>query len=239
MKRTAVLLSLAVLILAGSGAALAGTSIYGMTGLIETPDDTTARETSLTFNARYVADLGNPKVNITGYGAAVGIESVSRLEISGALLDSDAAGVRTEAVLNAKFRLLDESVDRPAVAIGVVDLGKRLRKVVAVPNETSGFVVISKNLTAAAEGFSGMVSKPVRGSVGFGTGVYDGLFAGFNWSMTPGLEVMAEYLNKGIRQKSTISAGVRYSGLGGFSLVAGTIGFEGLYAGANYTLSTY
>jgi hypothetical protein len=123
--------------------------------------------------------------------------------------------------------------------VGIVDAGKRLGKFSSAEDKASGFVAFSKNVSSVAEGLSGRVVKPVRGSVGFGTGIYKGGFAGLEWSTSPKTEVMVEYLAKGLRQKSTVSAGVRLSPARGWSLEAGAIGLKDYYGGINFALSTY
>ena len=103
----------------------------------------------------------------------------------------------------------------------------------------SAFAAVSKNLTDLADGVGGFVSMPVRGTLGVGTGIYEGVFMGIDYAASPKFDLMLEYLSKGIRQESTVNAGIRFKAFSGLNVNAGTLGFEDFYAGASYSLSTY
>jgi hypothetical protein len=162
-----------------------------------------------------------------------------KIEIGAVALDTDAPGVKADGIFSAKFRVMDESVDRPSVTVGVVDATHRLGRANAGIWNASGFLVIGRNLSSAAESWGGLVSKPLRGTIGFGSGVYKGGFAGLDWSASSKVDLMAEYLTNGIRQKGTFNAGLRVNAYGGLSVEVGALGLKDLYAGASYTLSTY
>ena len=241
MRKFAVLLVVAAMLLAGANALYAAASIYGISGLIETPDDSIVGAKSVTLMANRIFDLkvhGDPSgVDLTTFGGAVGI--FPNLEISAVAIDVDVAGMNTEGLVNAKYRVLAESVNRPSVTVGVVDMAKRLERISPDVDGMSSFIVFGKNISNIAEGVSGEVSKPIKGTVGVGTGLYKGLFAGLNMSLAPKFSLALEYLNRGIRNESTVSGLVRFRPIEALSVDAGVIGFKDFYAGASYNLSTY
>ena len=238
MKKIALLISLAALIVGSTGVLYASSSIYGLSGLIETPDDSIVAPNSLSLNANYISDIGGKSdANLNTYGGALGL--FPKLEVSAAAIDTDVLGVKTRGLLNAKYQLLGESLEKPSVTVGVVDVADQLDKINGRIDDPSMFIVFGKNISSMAEGISGEVSKPLHGTLGFGTGLYKGVFAGLNWSAAPKFDVLVEYLSKGIRQESTVSAAVHFNAVPGLALELGTLAFEGVYAGANYSLSTF
>ncbi len=242
MRKFAVLLTVAVLVLGCAGVLHAAASIYGVSGLIETPDDSIVSSKSITPTANRIFDLkvhgANDGVDVSTYGGSFGI--LPNLEVSGVAIDTDVKGVSTEGLINAKYRVLPETLTAPSVTVGVVDLAKRLDHMTGgVIDEPSAFVVFGKNITNVAEGVSGAISKPIKGTFGVGTGLYKGAFAGLDMSIAPKLSVAVEYINKGIRDESTVSGLVRFTPIDALSVDAGVIGFKDFYAGASYNLSTF
>lgn len=228
---------LAALMIAAGTAAGAAANIYGMSGLIETPDDSIVAPRALELTGHYISDLDPTDANWKTFGGAFGLGS--KLEVSAVGIDPDIVGLSTKVVINAKYRVLGESIERPSITIGVVDFGSKLEDYNSDIENASTFVVFGKNISPIAEGVSGMISKPVRGTLGFGTGVYKGVFAGFSWSMLPKVDIVAEYLSKGIRQKSTVNAAVRFTPASQVSIQAGTHAFKSFYVGASLNLAAY
>lgn len=242
MKKFAILLVLFAILLGGASALYAAASIYGQSGLIETPDDSIVGEKTLAPVVTRIFDLkGNGAtegIDITTFGGAIGI--FPNLEVSAVALDTDSKDVSTEALINAKYRVLAESVNRPSVTVGVMDLTKRLDHMSdGAIDGMSSFIVFGKNISNLAEDVSGEVSNPIRGTVGIGTGIYKGAFAGLDMSLSPKLNVAVEYLSKGIRDETTFSGMVRFKPIEALSIDAGVIGFQDFYAGASYNLSTF
>jgi len=241
MRKFAVLLAATAMLLGCAGAIHAATTIYGISGLIETPDDSIVAAKSVTPVADRIFDFkpeGATKgADVTTYGGAVGI--VPNLEVSAVGIDVDEPGVETEALINAKYRLMPESLTTPSVTIGVVDMAQRLDDLTDYITEPSAFIVFGKNISNIAEGVSGQVSKPVKGTLGFGTGLYRSVFAGLDISLAPKLSIAVEYLNKGLRNDSTVSGAVRFQPIEALSIDAGVVGFKDFYAGASFNLSTF
>ena len=237
MKKITALLSLLALLLGSIGAVGASASMYGLSGLIETPDDTIAATNSLTLSASYIRDFDDTNYNLATYGGAIGI--IPNLEIGGVAIDSTAPGVGTQGLINAKFRILGESLERPSICVGVVDITNRLEKIDSRIDKASAFIVFGKNISAAAEGLSGLVSKPVRGTFGFGTGLYQGFFAGVSVSALPKFDVAVEYLSKGLRRQGTTNAMIRFRPVKAISVQVGAYAFKDFYVGGTFALSTY
>ncbi|MGI6296907.1 MAG: hypothetical protein ACOX3G_12600 [Armatimonadota bacterium] len=236
MKKFAVMLVATAILLCGAGSLYAATSIYGQSGLIETPNDVIVGDKAFEPAFARIFDLkvkGETQgVDVTTYGGAIGI--LPNLEVSAVGLDPESG--KTEALINAKYRVLAESESRPSVTVGVLDISKRLDY---VSDDPSAFIVIGKNISPMAEGFSGRVSQPVKGTIGFGSGIYKGVFAGLDMSLAPKLNVAVEYLRKGIRNRSTANGMVRFTPVEALSIDAGLIGFKDFYAGASYNVSTF
>lgn len=236
MKKFAVMLVATTILLCGAGALYAATSIYGQSGLIETPNDVIVGDKAFEPAFARIFDLkvkgGSQGVDVTTYGGAIGI--LPNLEVSAVGMDPEVG--KTEALINAKYRVLPESESRPSVTVGAMDISKRLKH---VSDDPSAFIVIGKNISPMAEGVSGRVSQPVKGTVGFGTGLYKGVFAGLDMSLSPKLNVGVEYLRKGIRNRSTANGMVRFTPIDALSIDAGLIGFKDFYAGASYNVSTF
>lgn len=241
MRKFAVLLAVAVLLLGCASVLHAAASIYGMSGLIETPDDSIVSSKSLTPTANRIFDLNvngvADGVDLTTFGGAIGI--IPNLEVSAVGIDSDVRGASTEGLINAKYRVLPETLTSPSVTVGVVDIAQRLERFSDDIDGMSTFVVVGKNISNMAEGVSGAVSKPIRGTFGIGTGLYKGAFAGLDMSIAPKFSVAVEYLNKGIRNETTFNGMVRFTPIEALSIDAGAIGFKDFYAGASFNLSTF
>ena len=227
MKKIALLISLAALLVGSTCVLYAGSTIFGISGLIETPDDSIVAPNTLALSANHIPDMGGSDVSLNTFGLAYGL--FPKLEISAAAVDSDISGDDTNWLLNAKYQLLSESLEKPSISVGVVDLGSEF------DDDPSMFIVFGKNITAVAENISGDVSKPLRGTLGIGTGIYDGLFAGLNWSVAPKFNIGLEYLS----DDSIVNAEVSYKAVGGLSLEAGLLDFDDFYVGAGYSLSTF
>ncbi|MGC8863808.1 MAG: hypothetical protein ACP5R5_13685 [Armatimonadota bacterium] len=237
MRLLAFLFVASALLIACGSSAVAGTCIYGLSGFIETPDDTTAGPSAVTFAGRYVPDFGDTKFNLFSYGGTIGI--THKLEVGAVAMDSDAPRSKVQGILNVKFQVLDESFDRPSITIGAVDLTNSIGGVRAGTDEISGFLMVGRNLSSLAESWGGFVSTPLRGTIGFGTGIYKGIFLGLNWSPSSRADVMFEYLSEGLQRGGSFNAGVRAKVFGGLSLELGTLGFKDLYGGLSYALSMY
>lgn len=228
---------LVLLVVVAVGSTSAGVCFYGLSGLIETPDDSTIDPSAVVLTGKDAPDFDDSNVDVYSYGGATGI--VPKLEVGVVGLDTDAPGSKMQAIFSAKYRLIDETPDRPSVTVGIVDIGSRMDKVNADIDNPSAFVLFGRSLSSVAQPWAAAVTTPLKFTVGIGTGLFKGAFVGVDWSPQARLHIMAEYLTKGLRQDGTFNAGVRYNAFGRLSLEAGTMAFKGFYGGAAYTLSLY
>lgn len=221
MKRISVLLVVVVLLVGCASALNAANSIYAMSGVVVTPDDTIASNKSF---VPAVTRVFTDNFDVTAYGAALGL--FPNFEVSGALVDVDG---HSEEMLHAKYRVFSETATKPALTVGVFDFTQNIM------DEMSAFVVVSKNLTSVAEDVSGQVSKPIKGSLGYGVGSMEGFFASLDMAIAPKLSVGLEY----IVEPSAFSGCVRFQPIQPLTITAGALDFEDFYAGVSYSLSTF
>jgi len=116
-----------------------------------------------------------------GGGATVGLGN--RFEVGFSVIDFDE-GDDTEFPINAKFQLLAEDENRPAIAVGVIDIFDTLDV------DPTWYVVASKYFTRSEieQRFA------LKGHVGFGGGLFDEeFFLGGELFFNPQLSLMAEF----------------------------------------------
>lgn len=237
MRNIVVLVSLIALVFGSMAVSSASTTIYGVTGLIETPNDSIAKVAMPQLAGTYAWDLlGNGRSGVS-YGGAIGI--MPKLEVSGVAMDTDTPGQDTQGIFNAKYRLIEETIASPSITVGVVDVTERLSRFNGRLDEVSAFIVVGKNLTQVAEDVAGSVVKPIKGTVGIGTGLYRGGFAGLSMNLTPKVDVDVEYLVKGIRDKGSFNGAVHYTPIEGLNIAAGVLHFDDFFGSVNYTMLSY
>lgn len=228
MKERICILILALCLL--SGIVSAAPSYLGTTGLIFVPSDLNLRAGDFSANFHTLDLSNNPNV----LGANVGV--TENLEIGLARVDPDIPGGHIETAINVKYGLLNEIGSRPSLTVGAVDAGGSLD-----PNGDPGFyIVLGKNLTSAATSISGEPVPPIRGYLGIGTGIYDGLFAAAEWSFSPKATLLLEFLNgisikNAVSEDSVFNAGVRFAISGGVRGDIALINGGDLGFGISYT----
>jgi hypothetical protein len=215
----------------------ADAGVYGISGLIETPDDNVAPKDGVNLCGTFVSDFADSNASLTAFGGAWGVSN--GFEIGGVEIGSDLDGVPSRFIFSGKMQISKETITKPGMAVGVVDFGQKLRDIFGVEDEASAFFVVGKNLTPAAERWSGVVSKPVRGTIGLGTGIYRGLFGGLEFSLSKGTGVKVEFLSRGIRDKSTVNAALQFSPMKSLSVEVGALGMESFYGGVRFTFQPY
>lgn len=210
--------SIVLLVAMISGGALAAPSFLGMSGNIFTPDDVVLAPGAFSANLHSI-DTDDSTLII---GASVGV--TESLELGIGRYDSDDG----QTFVNAKYSVLPETISRPSITIGAVDVTGELD-----PGEDPGFfIVLGKNLTSVASNVAGEPSAPLRGTIGFGTGILDGFFAGLDWTLTPKISAMAEFL----AEDSVFNAGVRLAVTENLRIDAALIDMDDLGFGISYTL---
>ncbi|MBI2842800.1 MAG: hypothetical protein HYX78_05315 [Armatimonadetes bacterium] len=230
MRSLILVASLAVtLTLVAFGPAAAAPNIYGTGGLIEIPDDTLYPVGSITPAYHGIFNIGPGDEDLSFFTVGVGI--LPNLSVSGGV----ASNGDDDAVINAKYRLTPESADRPSITIGVVDAVGDLN----TEDDPGFYILFAKNLTAAAEEVVGGESKPLRGYLGFGSGVLSGLFLGLDWTLTPKISAMLEYVNSDegpLDGDSHFNGGIRIAVSNELRIDLGLIDFDDFTAGISYNV---
>lgn len=199
------LLCAAVMLGLVSGAAMAAVpSLLNTSGAFLTPDD--ALLGSGDFSSDYNSINLDYDPNILG--AAVGVSPY--IELGLARLDPDVPGAGIKTLISGKYLVFAETANRPSFVAGCVDASGKL----ASNGDPSFYAVFGKNLTSMATNISGQPSAPLKGYVGFGMGIYGGVFGGLDWTIGSRMKVMVEYINKlriadVVAEDSMVNAGVR------------------------------
>ena len=197
----------------------ASSFLGGQSGNILTPDGLVMPEGS--WDASYHQFTSD--TDLTTFGVAFGV--AENLEIGVSFLSNGDS----ETALNGKFQLLPETAQKPAILIGVFDISG------SVSDDPGLYLVVSKNITPVASDIAGEPSKPLRLNLGFGSGFYDGIFLGLDWTLQPQLSLMAEFFSGEIGDNdSFFNAGVRYAISDAFRLDLATIDLEDIAFGASY-----
>ena len=206
----------------------ASSFLGGFSGSILTPDEVVVPAGQWDFSYHELTNLFDHR-DLTAFGVTYGINE--NLEFGASFLhDGDS-----ETALNAKYRLLRETPTRPMILVGAFDIGGTVD---FLDDDAGLYIVLSKNVTPAATQIVGEASKPLRLNVGFGSGVFDGIFAGLDWTLQPQLSVMVEFFGGEIVKKDDFfNAGIRYSVTDALRLDAATIDFEDFAFGANYRVT--
>ncbi len=193
-----------LLVCACVGSAVSAPSFLSTSGNILTPDDVLLPPGG--FSANYHAiDIEDFDRTQTIIGANVGV--TPSLELGIARVDFDDGN--EETIINGKYLLMPETATRPSIVLGVVDFSGELD----LDDDPGIYVLLGKNLTPMASDIAGEPSKPLRGVVGFGTGIFDGLFASLDWTLNPRLSLMAEFIDgnfPGVTD-SGFNVGVRFA----------------------------
>lgn len=205
-----------------SGAAFAAPSFFGISGNIFTPDDVVLAPGAFSANLHMIDAEASPLI----IAAAVGV--TESLELGLGRFDPDLPGEDSQTFVNAKYSITPETRSAPSITVGALDITGELD-----PGDDPGmFIVLGKNLTPVASDVAGEPSAPLRGTLGFGTGVLDGFFAALDWTLTPKVSAMAEFL----AEDSVFNAGVRLAITENLRIDAALIDMDDLGFGISYTL---
>ncbi len=172
-KTLRIVVLMTVILVLAQFACTATPSYWGYTGLILTPTADTVAQNGFNLGAAF---LDSDDSDVAFFSGNAGI--AAGLEVGGTVFDPDGGDSKT--VFNAKYRLMNENLSQPSVAIGISDATDEL--------DSTPYVVLSKSLTLETESF---VSPRIH--VGVGGGGLDGLFGGLSASFGPKTTLMAEY----------------------------------------------
>ncbi len=184
MKRF-IMLFVAVLLV--SGMAVASPSLLGTSGSILTPDDTVLPAAGFSANYNGISQNDSTPQFI---GASIGLNDT--VEIGLTRVDPDVSGSDPSTIVNLKYLAMPETASRPSLVFGAVDMTGAID-----PDGNGGFyAVIGKNLTAFATDITDKPSQPLHAYLGYGAGIYDGVFAGLTWTLSPKVKIMGEYIRQ-------------------------------------------
>lgn len=193
MKKVIMLFAAVLLV---SGMAVASPSLLGTSGSILTPDDTVLPAAGFSANYSGISQNDSTPQFI---GASIGLNDT--LEIGLTRLDPDAASSDPSTILNFKYLAMPETDSRPSLVFGAVDITGAID-----PDGNGGFyAVVGKNLTSFATDLTERPSQPLHAYLGYGSGIYDGVFAGLSWTLNPKIKLMGEYI-KTLVIKDTVGA---------------------------------
>jgi hypothetical protein len=213
-----------VLLLVVGSSAWAAPSVFGISGNILTPDDTILAAGAFNIAYHGVTDSDTNTTNF--FAGNVGL--IPNLEV-GAAVETNGD---SEVLVNGKYRLVTENANRPAVTVGVIDVGT------AISDNPGIFLLLSKNLTPTAENVSGKSVGPVRGHIGVGGGVLKTIFASLDWTVTPKLTLIAEAISdsefRSAGGEGLVNVGARFALTNDLRLDAGLIDFDDFTFGISY-----
>ncbi|MHB0912719.1 MAG: hypothetical protein ACYC2Y_04650 [Armatimonadota bacterium] len=199
----------------------ASSFLGGYSGNILTPDAVVTPTGTWEFSFHDITDA-----DLSAIGLMYGI--TPNLEVGASFLNND----ESSTAFNAKYRITPETVSQPTILVGVFDA---FGSADTLEEDSSFFLVVSKNVTSTASEIAGEPSKPLRLSVGFGSGFFDGFFAGLDWTLSDQLSFMAEVAPNDVDgNSSTVNVGARYAATGNIRLDAALIDFEDFAWGASF-----
>jgi hypothetical protein len=201
----------------------AASSFFGPTGLITMPTAAALDQGKLDFFLNYVSRDGSQETPYglnfgLGHGIEAGVASVPE------------TGLSAQTIINAKWSALAETDTRPAVAIGAINAaantGFEGSFIDTAEGKIDPYIVASKKLSFAG------CSLPITGSAGYIGGNINGLMLGACASVSPKLDVMADWVGNW----SGLSFGARYKAADSLNLEADLI--DGDFAlGTTYTFA--
>lgn len=200
----------------------------GFSGNILTPDDVTAAPGTWEVSYHSLVEVLDD-ADLTTFGVNYGL--AENLEVGASFVNNSDS----KMAVNAKLRLLHETTERPMVLIGAFDIGGSVN---FLDSDPGAYLVVSKNITPTASEVVDRPSKPLRLSLGVGSGVFDGAFAALDWTLQPQLSLMAEYFSGGLGADDNLfNAGIRYAAADALRVDAAVIDFEDFAVGVSYRIA--
>ncbi len=199
---------LVLFVVAAASPVAATPSYFGYTGLMMTPTADTLKTGGFDCGAVFVSDENN---DTTFFSANVGL--VPSLEVGAAIVSPEHGD--NNAIINAKYGLLSETIATPALAIGISDLADEI--------DSTPYIVVSKALTVQSQRF-----LAPRVHVGLGGGRLSGLFLGLSAAVSDRTQLMVEY------DTDDVNFGVQFAAAQGLRLHAGLLAGDNLGLGLSY-----
>ncbi len=205
----------------------ASSFLGGYTGGICTPDGLIQPTKSMDISF-HDTQKGFGGTDVKATGALIGLSP--NLEVGVAFIGNDTSNF----TISSKYRVVSETATAPALLIGVFDAAGSANFLSADP---SLYIVLSKNITGFASDATNSPQNPMRATIGVGSGVFNGFFAGLDYALQPKLSVIAEFNGGNIGgSKNLFNAGIRYAALPQLRIDAAFVGFKQIALGASYRI---
>ena len=220
-------LMLIVMVAISSAPAFAASNFLGgMSGMILTPDNVIIpHATGEASFHESVEAVNGENLNAWGlnYGVAQGLE---------AGLSVLSSGGRKDVAINGKYQMIRENESSPAVLVGVFDAAGLAD---TINGDASIYILASKNITSMVSQIGCPPANPFRLNLGVGSGVYNGVFGGVDWTASSRWRVMAEYTNGEFAdERNLVNVGVRYAVADKWRLDAGLLKFKRFAFGVGF-----
>lgn len=187
-----------------SGLVMASPSFLGVSGNVLTPNDEVLGTGDFTATIQSL----QLRHGITVIGANAGL--TDNLELGIANYNPSNAGSKSETIFNVKYSVLKEKGSMPSLTVGLVDA----TGAISVNGNPGFFAVAGKNLTRVGADVTGRPIGNLRGYLGVGTGIYNGLFVAADYSVSSRVNVVAELIGgmrmqDGINENAVFNAAVK------------------------------
>lgn len=167
--------------------------------------------------------------DLQAWGVQYGL--VNKLEVGVSLVNTTG----TKVAISGKYRLVEETASAPIVAVGVFDAAGQIDD---LDGDASVYIVISKNITPFASRVANTPSKPIRLTIGGGSGIFNGFMGSVDWVLEPRFSVQAEYFGGHVGDRDHFwNAGLRYAVSDNFRLDAAVLDLKELGVGVSYRSS--
>lgn len=180
-------LCLSCALAATSAGAWAGPSLMGGSGNLLVPNTETAAVSTLAGSGSvlWVDRNGSTKANqcyALTFGAAPNLEvGFARAEYKTTSAEGN--------LFQVKYRVTPEKGLWPSLAVGSLDLTNELGA-----GEATAYAVVSRKLWSPVDEFTGDPVMPLRGYLGYGTGIYgNSPFYGADWQFANNTKLILEY----------------------------------------------
>lgn len=206
----------------------ASSFLGGFSGGIVTPDGLVTPQGAWDFSFHDFTNLLGDN-DLTAFGVTYG--AVKNLEVGVSFLGDN----NNQTAINGKYRVVTETAEVPTVIVGAFDVAG---SVDFLNTDPGLYLLVSKNVTSAASAVAGRPSKPLRLTLGAGSGVFDGFFAGLDWTLQPQLSLIAELFSGRIGDDDHFfNVGLRYAATDALRLDVATMDVKDIAFGASYRLA--
>lgn len=200
----------------------------GQSGVIITPDDVIlpVRDWELSFHD--ILGVLPDNDNLLAGGLTYGL--AKNLEVGASYVTNSGNSL----VANGKYRMIEETQKHPGVIVGVFDIAGTADIISGTPNF---YILLTKKLFPPTAYIGCKQTSSLKGSIGFGSGLYNGLIANLTWTVDPRFDLLLEY-NGGDGGEGdlahSINIGGRWAATDSLKLDAAAVDFQDFGFGVSY-----